>query len=359
VRPAVTNDGGLVTFNLDYGVTYYVFCHLAGYTFSATSITPQAGTVAFTKDVGTAIVAGTSDNYADSFLSRTIASVRSVTDEPELNAKYTDSKIIELIEQNYALVLAEINRNSRTPVVVKTTVTYDGSTAQYRLPNNIGSVYAIYTESTAGTRLFYSSRDRLNTRGRFVWVEGQMLCVQPNVLASGTIVTVEWIPSGTARLHCGACGVSTDGLTVTLGASPYAGALDTHNNAYSGCVLRILKADGTNDYMQESPISSYDNTTRQATLAVALSPVPTAGEGSIYYEIAPSIHQGLDQVVAYAASMAIVSIEGNVKRLNSMRLEYLRYIRNLRLTAYYSNMQEASGTDRDNSGNSVPWRHHR
>jgi hypothetical protein len=53
----VTNGSGQVTFNLEY-TTYYMFCHLAGYTFASASFTAASGSVAFTKDIATATSAG-------------------------------------------------------------------------------------------------------------------------------------------------------------------------------------------------------------------------------------------------------------------------------------------------------------
>ena len=129
----VTDTNGEVIFNLAYG-TYYIFCSLSGYTFASASFTSAAGSVAFTKDIATVASAGSSAYYAESFLSRAIVDARESTDEPIIAAKYSDSRIINLLEKAYILVLNEVNRNSRTPAVAKITKTIASGTTTYPLP---------------------------------------------------------------------------------------------------------------------------------------------------------------------------------------------------------------------------------
>lgn len=282
-------------------------------------------------------------SYSDSFLSRGITDVREAIDEPIINSKYTDARIIEHLEKAYILVLNEKNRNDKTPAVVKQNITIVSGTTKYVLPHVMVSVYGIYYEDDWGQKIFYDSRSRYNPYGQYVWLEGQTLCIQNvDYFGSGTILTIEWIPSGVARLHNGICTLNADGDVITLDATPNAGVLDTHHQAYAGSVFRILGADGTDGYLQERNISAYDETTQEATLDVALSPIPTGGqEGSIYYEIAPAISKGMDSVVALYTAYRIATIEGNLKRAKGILDAYRNELRNVRLTAYYSNMPEA------------------
>jgi len=294
-------------------------------------------------------------SYDNSFLTRAIALARTAVDEPSINAKYTDSVVIDLLESSYALILAEINRNTKTPVVGRITVTIASGTHQYALPHTIGSIYAIYQETSQGTKCFYDSRSRFNPYGRFVWVEGHTLHTQTDdSLPTGTEIVVEYIPSGTARLHEGTCTINSGGDEVTFGASPNAGTLDTHVSGYVGSIFRIIDVDGstvTGNYIQERTISAYDVSTRVATLDVALDPVPTTDDGSIYYEIAPAINKGLDTIVSLYTAYTIASIEGNTRRANSILKVYRNQLRNLRLNAYYSVLQNAPKTAGDNYDN--------
>lgn len=340
----VTDTNGEVKFDLDY-TTYYIFCKLSGYTFASASFTAAAGNVTFIKDIATVVSAGSSAFYSDSFLSRAIVDVRESNDEPQSNAKYTDARIIEHLEKAYILVLNEINRNSRTPAVAKIVKTIVSGTLAYALPHTVGSIHGIYVAGDSGGKLFLDSRSKFNPYGRRIWVEHQTLYIQTtDIFGIGEDITIEYVPAGIARLHNGTYTVNSDGDVVTFGATPNAGTLDTHHEAYAGSVFRSLGADGstvTGNYLQERVITAYDETTREATLDAPLSPVPTTDDGSLYYEIAPTIHKGMDTVVALFAGYRIMSNEGNAKRASSILKNYRNEIRNVRLTAYYSNLPEA------------------
>lgn len=299
--------------------------------------------------VETVISASSSSDYAESFLTRAIVDARESTDEPMMTAKYSDSRIINLLEKAYIIVLNEVNRNSRTPAVAKITKTIASGTTTYPLPHTVGSVHGIYKAGDAGGKVFYDSRSKFNAFGRGLWIENQTLHIQTtDMYGLGTEVTIEYIPSGIARLHNGVLDdINTAGDVVTFGATPNAGTLDTHHEAYAGSVLRILGSDGTGNYLQERVITAYDETTREATLDAPLSPIPT---GNIYYEIAPAISKGMDTVVALYTAWRIMSTEGNAKRASSILKAYRNEIRNVRLTAYYSYMPEAP-IDRSDSNN--------
>ncbi len=350
----VTDTNGQVVFNLEY-TTYYIFCNLSGYTFASASFTASAGNVSFTKDITTATSAGSSAFYSDSFLTRAIADVRESTDEPTQKAKYSPTRIIEHLEKAYIIVLNEINRNSRTPAVARIVKTIASGTTTYPLPHTVGSVHGIYTTDVTGTKAFYGSRSKFNPLGRGIWFENQTLHVQTaDSFGTGTEITVEYIPSGIARLHNGICTLNAAGDVVTFGVTPNAGTLDTHHEAYAGSILRILGSDGTNSYLQERVITAYDETALEATLDVPLDPIPTGS--NIYYEIAPAISKGMDTVVALYAAWRITSTEGNAKRASNILKAYRNEIRNVRLTAYYSYLPEAPIDRSDNPNNRRYWR---
>ena len=286
--------------------------------------------------------------YTESFLTLGVALAREHIDEPLVNKKYTDARIIRMLEHSYVLVLAEKNRNAQTPIIAKVTVTPVSGTTAYILPFTVGSVESIYQAGDYGTKVFFSRRSNYNPCGHNLRIEGNTLNLQNATLFGlDTDLTVEYTPAGVARLHNGvlAAAINTDGDEVTLAATPNAGTLDTHPDAYVGSVFRLLEIDGTtvtNNYMQERTISAYDHTTRVATLSPALDPIGTTDDGDIYYEIAPAIHKGMDLVVPLHTAMTIAGIEGNEKRYRGIRLAYSEAIRNVRLTAYYSNIQEAA-----------------
>uniref|UniRef100_A0A6M3J660 Uncharacterized protein n=1 Tax=viral metagenome TaxID=1070528 RepID=A0A6M3J660_9ZZZZ len=283
--------------------------------------------------------------YTESFLTRGLADIEELIDEPIIKAKYTDARKISHLEKAHIIVLNEVNRNSKTPAVVKQDITIAANTTEYVLPHVMGSLYGVYDEDSSGGKIYYDGRSRYNPYGQRIWLAGHTLHIQSaGCLGLGTILTVEWIPSGVARLHNGTCTISSDGKTITFGDTPNAGTLDTHNQAYAGSLFRFLGVDGsivTGNYLQERNISAYDETTREAILDVALDPVPTTDNGLLYYEVAPPIHKGMDMVVALYAAWRIMIIEGNLKRASGILAAYRNEIRNVRLTAYYSNLPEA------------------
>ncbi|KKM21891.1 hypothetical protein LCGC14_1630890 [marine sediment metagenome] len=345
----VTDTNGQVVFNLEY-TTYYIFCNLSGYTFASASFTASAGNVSFTKNIATATSAGSSAFYTDSFLSRAIVDVRESSDEPTQAAKYTDARIIEHLEKAYIIVLNEVNRNSRTPAVAKIQKTIVSGTTAYILPHTVGSVHGVYKGDPTGGKVFYDSRSKFNAFGRGIWFENQTLHIQTTELYGiGTALTIEYVPSGIARLHNGIYTVNADGDVVTFGATPNAGTLDTHHEAYAGSIFRSLGSDGTGNYLQERVITAYDELTREATLDVPLDPIPTGS--NLYYEIAPAINKGMDTVVALYAAWRLVSTEGNTKRASGILKAYRNALRNVRLTAYYSYMPEAPIDRSDNLNN--------
>ena len=349
----VTDTNGQVVFNLEY-TTYYLFCNLSGYTFASASFTSAAGSVSFTKDIATATSAGSSAFYSDSFLTRAIADVRESTDEPTQKAKYSSTRIIEHLEKAYIIVLNEINRNSRTPAVAKINKTIASGTTTYPLPHTVGSVHGIYKGDDTGGKVFYDSRSKFNAFGRGMWIENQTLHIQTtNLYGIGTELTIEYVPSGIARLHNGICTLNAAGDVVTFGATPNAGVLDTHHEAYAGSIFRCLGSDGTGNYLQERGITAYNEIDREATLDAPLDPIPTGS--NIYYEIAPAISKGMDTVVALYAAWRITSTEGNAKRASNILKAYRNEIRNVRLTAYYSYLPEAP-IDRSDSHNNRRYR---
>ncbi|KKN54816.1 hypothetical protein LCGC14_0588700 [marine sediment metagenome] len=357
-----TDTNGQVVFNLEY-TTYYVFCRLSGYSFAASQFTASAGNVSFTLDIASTTVTGTASTYGDSFLSRNIVEVRDYLDEPTIKAKYDDNKIISVLEKAYIIVFNEINRNSKTPAVVKLPIDVAQNTLKYVLPHTLGSLYAVYNQDETGGKVFYDSRGRYNSAGRGMWMEGQTLNLQTTEMYGiGLTLIAEYIPNGVARLHNGVCTISADGLTVTFGATPNAGVLDTHREAYAGGVFRHLLTEGTTvtgNFMQERNILRYDETAREAILDVALDPIPTTDDGLIYYEIAPSIYKGMDTVVSLYAAYKICLTEGNRKRADGILTAYRNEIRNVRLTAYYTNMKDAPKLRSDSHENrrfSRSWR---
>lgn len=347
----VTDDSGLTTFMLDYATRYYVHCHLAGYTFATAYFTPAAGSVAFVKDIATtALASGDESNYASALLVRAIAEIRRWSDEQKVSAKYSDDFLISRLENVYALVLAEKNRQMQDPAVATLSITPVLGTYVYIIPSTMGPIQAVYLQTDAyGPKWFYSRRGSLSQLGKGVWVEENMLRLQAGFDEIGETIYVDCIPNGCARLHCGTCTLNAAGDEATFGATPYMGTLDRAVNAYAGSKLRIFYVSGTTvtgNLIQERVITEYNAATRVATLAKALDPIPTTDDGYIFYEIAPQIPVGLDSVLATKVAWEICAVE-MPKRAPGMLAIYNQNLRHLRLEAWCKQLPTAGMADAD------------
>ena len=331
-----TDGAGKVNISVPAG-DYYVFCEGSGYTFAPMVAPIELGTEDTSVVLATPIE--TETGIPSCFLSRMIRDIRESIDEPVINAKYTDDRLIDMIGKHYPIVINEHNRNKQEGLAIaKFLVQPTAGVWVYPLPPLVGEVISIYSEDSTGYKHFHDSRSNMSPRGRNVWLEGSTLRVQRPENYIGNPITIEYLPSGTAALHSGICVVGEEGKSITLSASPAIGKLDTNLYAYQGSMLRILKAN-TNSYVQTRTITNYDATTRLATLDTALDPIP---DGDVYYEIMPPIHAGLDSVVARYTALQIALIEGEDKRATGIQIAYKDLIRNLRLTAAYSKHQGAN-----------------
>ncbi len=141
---------------------------------------------------------------------------------------------------------------------------------------------------------------------------------------------------------------------MTFGATPNAGTIDTHIEAYTGGIFRHLETDGTTvtgNNMQERTITAYNAVTRAATLDVALSPIPVTDNGKIYYEVAPAINKGMDTVIALYVAYRITMKEGNRKRAAGVLDAYRNEMRNVKLLEFYSYMPTAGISRSDSHDN--------
>lgn len=271
---------------------------------------------------------------ATSFLVRALAKLKTAIDEPSVNAKYSDSLLIEYLEESFVHVFGEIVRNSTTAPTVTWTQTLGDTTVETRhaLPLCIGRIMSIEVlNSNSDVEGYALPRSRIHLMGTPYRIEGNTLWLGVNCWPSGYKLRFHFTPSATARIHYGTAGtIGASGTTVVLAAIPTGGTLDTRLHAYVGYTLRVLSAT-TNDYVQERTISAYDATTRTATVDPAFSPIP--GGATVAYEVVPPLDTMLDTVVPLHAAYMIALVEGQVKRAQYVERAMERYLRVLRLNA--------------------------
>jgi len=259
-------------------------------------------------------------------------------DEPTSNAKYTDAKILDLLENQWANILSEMSRVSQHPFVVRHNITFGEASRTYVLPPNVGNILRLASINTTSNapEWIVVPLSRNNPGGPGISMEGNILRLEPDWKGEDTTYQLDYIPTGDVRLHAGTAGTITNDstagtCTLVLAATPTTGVLDNRPNAYAGSILRILSATA-NNYVQERIISSYDVTTRTATLRPHFE-ADLLPSGAVTYEIAPLLWQASDMVVAVAVAKVIAGIEGDSKRFNALHQQYAVEIRRLRLGA--------------------------
>ena len=264
------------------------------------------------------------------FLTRTISRVRDQLDEPDANAKWTDAKIIEYIETAYAMVFGDLNRGQPNPLLLEYNVTSTTETADedYVIPPNVGSVIRMTIRNSDGDVIsFINYRGIHNPFGQGIKIMGGILRIKEGVLPVGRILNIEYIPSGTARLHEATTATTAAG-TITLAASPTVGTLGNRLQEYTGSIVRILGSSSAHDYVADRLITGYVNTTRVATCIADWQETPS---GTVTYEIAPMLDAVLDMPISFYVSKTIASIEGDANRKTTLEQSYRDIMRSVRL----------------------------
>ena len=300
-----------------------------------------------------------------SMLKTVAEKVRFYLDDPDLDAKYTDQYLVRyIIGPAMVDVVARLNLNQDNPVVVRHSISLVENQEYYLLPPGIQEVWRLATIDSTG-RILTDNKPRgvWNPRGPGWALEGNLLTMRPFPTQAET-VDLWYVPSFDVQMHYGT-GVLR-GRTVEFATTPTLGLLDRRQNAYAGCVLRLLpESPGV---VQEMIIASYDAETRTATVRLPFgaeysdgssSSQPSAtvsgGVGSsesssssdgfsdtVTYEVAPKMGQALWEAIA-CASACKLAVAKNVseKKLGFLEREYKKAMKTI--TDNLQNMQMRTG----------------
>ena len=340
--PGTTAGGGAVTFWLADGV-YYVFAVGGGYSYANDGGTTEKLTVSGvgvngTYKLGTAIAGNVGGASSTAFLTRMVNSIRTMTDEPTVNKKYSDAQLYDFIQESYIQILADVQHNSNTQIVSTYTFTYDSDIALYALPATTGTVLSIGQEdTTTGTRWFYEKGGQLSEYGSKVSLEGNFVRVQPGSIVNDATVTVWYLADGCASLF-NAASTTFDTTSVTFGTLN-AGTRDVRPYAYVGSKLRVLN-DTVNSVEQERIITAQSGDTYEKyTISPAFSPALTS---PVEFEIIPDFPRTMDNVVAIKVAMRLVGVEGDTDRRRTLEKDYVDAKRTLIMSAAHKDFQQGS-----------------
>lgn len=279
------------------------------------------------------------------FLARSLARIRLATDEPSINAKYTDATLIGYIESAYAVVLADVNRMSKRPVVVRYDIAVGTAQTIYTLPPTVGSIVDIQWLDTAGNIVCrHQPTSLVNPSWPGITLEANTIRFLQTPTSAYTL-RICFVPTGCVHLHDGTASTITNSLTafnctIILAATPTTGSLDKRPNAYVGSLLHILTAT-TNDYPQLRLITAYDCTTRTATLEPNFTAALLPGGATVTYEIAPIFAEQIDTAIPLWVAQYVAGMEGFADRAGLLQSQYERAIRQIRLAeTHYDTLRQ-------------------
>lgn len=306
---------------------------LQGSGFSSSTDSMHAVRAKYDADISPLVTAGVSSGSESShrMLDRIIRAIRTATDEPSLDPKYTDAHLVEMVEDSFQSELADINLIASNPILCRMTLTIQSSVREYLLPPVIQMVMGIVQrDADSGLPLVqWRPRHKTDWTGAGFTFEGRVLRLDPEWRRGDFDVELLFIPNGDFRLHYGS-GVAASGTPdeFVLSAAPVLGALDTRDNAYVGAVIRT-GVDGTGT-IQERTITAYDNTTRTCTLNLDFSP---ALDGAIAYEIVPTYCQLIAKPVALAVAEVILASGDKARKHALVEREHVKAKRTVALNA--------------------------
>lgn len=337
-----TSGGGQATFWLGDNDTYYFFFAANGYSFandgSSTLVVSGAG-VNDTFNVGTAVSGSVAAANTSAFLTVMVNRIRQLTDEPSTNKKYSDVQLYDYIQEAYAGILGEVQRNSNTQIVSEFSITYDADEEYYYLPPTCGTVIAIgYKDTNYGTKIFYERGSHLSEYGTRVTLQDNYIHIQKGWLAVSDTITVWYLATGCAKLFNGTSADTITASSIQLNTINI-GTQDVRPYAYVGSKLRIVP-DGTNAIEQERIITGQSGTTYDVyAVSPDFSPTPTH---TAEFEIIPQFPSTFDAVVASKVAMTINGIEGDDKRWKISAKDYQDKLRTLLLQTSTKDFMQGS-----------------
>lgn len=315
-------------------------------------------------------------NADGSFLNTVIFRVRSILDEPDQDAKWTDANMVRhLINPAVCEVMTQVNLDSSNPVVMRLDITVVEDQEHYVLPPSVGSVVRITTMDdndvvTGDIR----PRHELNRHGPGWTLEGNVLRLFPipTNVPSNTVIQVWYVPAASFRMHLAAgtaASTAANGkvsnaalTTMTLATTPTLGDREARASGLVGATLRVLRNHSSSKlYIEERTISAHTVSADGMTDSITLRrPLTSYVENDyVAYEIVPfPLHDGLVEAVALRVAVKLaVYKKGSGSLVERLMFLYKGAIKAFR--DYTCNVQgrarniQATGSTLDSL---MPWR---
>lgn len=268
-------------------------------------------------------------------IQRAIYSIREYMDEPSLQAKYTDTRLLQKLNESWQEVLYDLYAQAVNPPLACYAVTLTTSQQYYLLPASVGEIRRIVRLDSSGNVIWEVIPDAwLSPSGPGIVFEGtQRFWLSTGHIQEGDQIEIQYIPSGNVILHKGQSEVDitladTEFLLGDPGDS-LLGAVDRRPNAYLGCYLGLLDYGGPppaghNFFpLQQRIITDYNVATGKLTVLPAFdfewADLPTATPAPyISYEIYPIEAPIIWTVLARHVARVIAGVEGKKERFKTL-----------------------------------------
>ena len=250
------------------------------------------------------------------WLQRVESKAKNWADVPAASLKFTDPVMLNMIEESMRELFTDIMISSEGQVVVRHNITVVEDQTDYVLPPNVGQIYgwAKINEDYRFTEYEIKPSTHWDPTYTGFLVEGNLLrMLRVNNWLEGETLELWYVPNGDLKAHEDTITVPAtpadmfpaDGLSVIVPTAEVvtAGEMDLRQNAYAGCIFRVLGVVDTNDaiipqhnMIQDRIITSSTIDTTAGgtagdvtmTLARPLNPLVGTTEGdNITYEIVP------------------------------------------------------------------------
>lgn len=327
---------------------------MAGTGFSASSDSLEAISNAIDTSVTITVAGSGSLTFRSTgFLNRVVKNIRQATDEPDVNAKYTDQIILDMLTPVWQELFSDLNLQEDQPLILEYDVTLVTGTRYYTLPPTVGVVnrFGRINTTTGLVDEEIIPRALLNPAGPGWTLKGLNLDMGPKDVGSGEVLRVFFEPSGAIYPHeavGGVVGDDTDKKTYQFNVSGLVGTMDLRDNAYGGYLLRVWDSAGV---VEERYIAS--STLTGTTVSAVLDQAFTITLAGTSYEVVPSIYffPMVENLIALRTARKILSNEGAQKRWQMVTQEYREVMRQVRITLGRREEREGSRFQHDSVDN--------
>ena len=264
------------------------------------------------------------------FLSKVEAKIREFADEPGTSAKFSDTRILDMMRRAFSDIIDDVNRVSLEKIRGRVDIVVVADQREYALPPYMGQFLEFKKLDDDGhIEWEATARHPLSPWGPGFTIEGPLLRLDP-VWKTGHTMRIDFIPTGEAPIY----EATADNSTLSTVTSPtpsgtaIAGTVDGHENAYVGYVLRILAPGGVGGVgsgaprsLQERIIASQDDTGTTPVFTVKPDFSPLPGDQPVF-EVVPAYSYRFEDLVALRVARFIAGVTGDKDRWESLNLEY-------------------------------------